>query len=90
MAETPDKVVQALRMGRMTGLQKPSGGVDGTVVVDHLRRMVTHTLAQQLGPAVFALTNTSRCECVAHIAQALTDLDATVCGWHLSFRSHLA
>ena len=82
-AGTPDEVVQALRMGRMTALQKPSGGVRGIVVGDFVRRLVARTLAQQLAPAVelatspfqFALTTKSGCECVAHIAQTLTDLD---------------
>ena len=72
---TPDEVVQALR--------KPSGGVRGIVVGDFVRRLVACTLAQQLAPAVelatspfqFALTTKSGCECVAHIAQTLTDLD---------------
>ena len=80
-AGTSDEVV--LRMGRMTALQKSSGGVRGIVVGDFLRRLVARTLAQQLAPAVeratspfqFALTTKSGCECVAHIAQTLTDLD---------------
>ena len=33
----------------MTALQKPQGGVRGTVVGDFMRRV--RTLAQQLGPA---------------------------------------
>ena len=82
-AGTPDEVVQALRMGKMTALQKPSGCVRGIVVGDFLRRFVARTLAQQLGPAVeratapfqFGLTTKSGCECVTHIAQTLTDLD---------------
>ena len=50
---------------------------------DFVRRLVARTLAQQLGPAVerhtspfqFALSTKSGCECVAHIAQATTNLD---------------
>ena len=76
--------VQALRMGRMTALQKSSGGIRGIVVGDFIRRLVARTIAQQLNPAIeqatspfhFALTTKSGCECIAHIAQALTDLDA--------------
>ena len=83
-AQVSDEVVQALRMGRMTALQKSSGGIRGIVVGDFVRRLVARTLAQLLNPAVeqatspfqFALTTKSGCECVAHIAQALTDLDA--------------
>ena len=67
----------------MTALQKPSGGVRGIVVGDFVRPLVARTLAQQLAPAVelatspfqFALTTKWGCECVAHIAQTLTDLD---------------
>ena len=83
-AQVSDEVVQALRMGRMTALQKSSGGIRGIVVGDFIRRLVARTLAQQLNPAIeqatspfqFALTSKSGCECIAHIAQALTDLDA--------------
>ena len=69
----------------MTALQKPQGGMRGIVVGDFIRWVVARTLAQQLGPAVeqhtspfqFALSTKSGCECVAHIAQAMTDLDPT-------------
>ena len=82
-AQVSDEVVQALRMGRLTALQKSSGGIRGIVVGDFIRRLVARTLAQQLNPAIeqatspfqFALTTKSGCECIAHIAQALTDLD---------------
>ena len=79
------EILQASRIGRMTALQKPQGGVRGIVVGDFMRRVVARTLAQQLGPAVeqhtspfqFALSTESGRECVAHIAQAMTDLDPT-------------
>ena len=82
-AEMPIEVLQALRIGRMTALQKPTGGVRGIVVGDFVRRLVARTLAQQLGPAVesatapfqFALSTKAGGECVAHVAQALTDMD---------------
>ena len=48
----PVPVLEAIRMGRMTALQKPSGGVRGIVVGDIIRRLVSRTLAQQLAPAV--------------------------------------
>ena len=58
--------------------------IRGIVVGDFIRGVVARTVAQQLGPAVeqhtslfqFALS-TSGCECVAHIAQVMTDLDPT-------------
>ena len=48
----PAEILQAVRIGRMTALQKPQGGVRGIVVGDFMRRVVARTLAQQLGPAV--------------------------------------
>ena len=82
-AEMPIEVLQALRIGRMRALQKPTGGVRGIVVGDFVKRLVARTLAQQLGPAVesatapfqFALSTKAVSECVAHVAQALTDMD---------------
>ena len=75
----PAEILQVVRIGRMTALQKPQGGVRG-IVVGHFS---PRNLAQQLGPAVelhtspfqFALSTKSGCECVAHIAQAMTDMD---------------
>ena len=52
---------------------------------DFFRRLVAHTLAQQLGLAVesatapfqFVLSTKANSECLAHVAQALTDMDDT-------------
>ena len=44
-------ILQAIRRGRVTALQKPDGGVRGTVV-DTLRRMVARTTAQQFSAQV--------------------------------------
>ena len=46
-AQVSDEVVQALRMDRMTALQKSSGGIRGIVVGDFVRRVVARTLAQR-------------------------------------------
>ena len=48
----PEEIVDALRMGRMTALQKPSGGVRGIVVGDSFRRLVARTIAQHLRTVV--------------------------------------
>ena len=73
-----------VRLGRMTALQKPDGGVRGIVVGDVLRRLVERTIAQQLMPAVERYHSTvSVCvedssrhrECVAHVLQGLTEDD---------------
>ena len=68
-AEIPAEIVSAIRLGRMTALRKPSGGVRGIVVGDVLRRLVAHTVAQVLGNRTtqYALTTRS--------GQGLTDLD---------------
>ena len=79
----PQEVVNIIRLGRLTAMQKPTGGVRGIVAGEVLRRLVARTMAQQLGPAVenftapfqFALTTRSGCECVAHTIQALCQAD---------------
>ena len=48
----PAEILQVVRIGRMTALQKPQGGVRGIAVGDFLHRLVARTLAQQLGPVV--------------------------------------
>ena len=82
-ARTPPAVHNILRLGRLTALQKPRGGVRGIVVGDVLRRLVARTMAQQLGKAVeaatapyqYALSTRARTECVAHALQVLTEMD---------------
>ena len=91
--EIPGDVLHAMRMGRMTALQKASGGVRGIVAGDMVRRLVAKTIAQQIrapvevatAPFQYALSTRAGCECVAHALQALTDADplATIlCGWN--------
>ena len=79
----PEEVVRAIRLGRMTALQKPDGGVRGIVVGNVFRRVVARTIAQQfskLGEAAthlfqYALSTRAGTECVTHIVQALTSED---------------
>ena len=88
IGEVPPEVMKAIRLGRMTALNKPDAGVRGVVVQDFLRRLVTRKLAQQFSQAVlkatspfqFALSTRSGTEAVTHALQALTSLheDATV------------
>ena len=81
--EVPQEIVNALRMGRMTALRKPDGGVRGIVVGDFFRRLVSRTLAKQFSqqaedatpPFQYAFKTRAGCECVAHIIQSLTELD---------------
>ena len=68
----------------MTALRKKDGGVRGIVVGEVIRRLVARTVAQQLGPAVeaatslfqYALSTRAGCECISHVLQALSELDA--------------
>ena len=48
----PQKVVEMIRVGRLTALSKPDGRVRGVVVGETVRRLVSRTIAQQLATAV--------------------------------------
>ena len=82
-ASIPEEILEALRVGRLTALQKPNGGVRGIVAGDVFRRLVARTMAQQLGPEIeratspfqYALSTIAGTECIAHAIQALTDLN---------------
>ena len=50
-ATVPLEVVEAMRLGRITALQKPDGGVHGIVVRDVFRRLVARANAEQYGRA---------------------------------------
>ena len=41
-----------VRLGRLTALSKPDGGVRGIIAGDVVRRLVARTMSQQLSPAV--------------------------------------
>ena len=44
-ASIPEEVLRAIRIGRMTAIQKPTGGVRGIVAGDIIRRLVSRTIA---------------------------------------------
>ena len=75
--------LEGIRLGRLTALQKPDGGVRGIVVGDIMRRLVARTMAKQVAkevekataPFQCALSTKAGCECVAHIIQTSTDQD---------------
>ena len=81
--QVPHDILKAIRLGRLTALQKPDGGVRGIVVGDTFTRLVARTLAKQISkrveaataPFQYALKTKAGCECVAHVLQTLTDLD---------------
>ena len=72
-AEVPVEV-QGIRLGRMTALRKPTGGVTSIVAGDTFRRAVSRAVAQQIAESVeratapfqYALSTRSGTECVAH------------------------
>ena len=70
----PHEVLSVIRMGRLTALQTPTGGVRGIVAGDILRRLVARTVARQIRQQ-YALSTRAGCECIAHAPQALTDQD---------------
>ena len=82
-ALTPPSINATIRMGRLTALQKPRGGVRGIVVGDIVRRLVSRTMAQQLSKVVerctapyqYAMSTKAGTECIAHALQMLTELD---------------
>ena len=84
-AKVPDPIIAAIRVGRMTALRKPDGGVRGIVAGDVVRRLIARTMAQQLGKTVeaatapyqYALSTRAGCECIAHSLQCLCEMDPT-------------
>ena len=74
-------MIDGIRLGWLTALAKPDGGVR---VGDIVRRLVARTIAKQFAKRAevatalfqYALSTKAGCECVAHIVQALTDQDA--------------
>ena len=46
--ETPEEISPGFRLGRLTALRKPDGGVRGIVVGDITRRLVAGTVAKQV------------------------------------------
>ena len=77
----PEEVVDALRIGRMTALQKDDGGVRGIVVGDVFRRVFARTIAIRVqgeaatGPFLFALSKRAGCECATHLIRSATYMD---------------
>ena len=98
-ASIPEEVLKAIRMGRMTALQKPTGGVRGIVAGDIIRRLVSRTMAQQIRKKVekatalfqYALSTRAGCECIAHaIDRRESTLHSSVSGRDWCIRHNIA
>ena len=48
----PEAAIHAVRVGHLTVLQKPDGGVRGILVGDVVRRLIARTMAQQMSTVV--------------------------------------
>ena len=80
-AEVPPDVIALLRMGRLTALQKPAGGVGGIVCGDIVRRLVARTTVNVRCSAGSYISVPVRSDDevgrrVAHAIQSLTDLNS--------------
>ena len=60
-AHIPQEVLAALRVGRLTALQKPNGSVQGIMAGDVFRLLVARTMSQPLGPAIERATSPFQC-----------------------------
>ena len=84
-AAVPEEILDVIRLGRLTALAKPSGGIRGIVCGDIVRRLVAKTMAQQVAPAVeratspfqYAFTTRVGGECIAHALQAFRSCQST-------------
>ena len=72
---SPAVVWEAIRVGRMTALKEADGGVGGIVVGDFLEEWLRAPSHNSV-PFHYALSTKARTECVNHILQTLTDMDA--------------
>ena len=54
--QVPHDILEAIRLGRFTALQKSDGSVRGTFVGDIFRRLVARTMAKQISKRVEVAT----------------------------------
>ena len=73
-ANVPQVVVEAVRVGRMTALRKPDGGVRGIVAGDVIRRLVSRTIAKRHHTLPVLIVHTCwvrvHCPCFARLVRA--------------------
>ena len=71
----PGEVLDGLRLGRLTALRKPDGGVRGSSWEMLTKAKQVAKDEEATAPFQYALTTKAGCQCVAHILQTITDLD---------------
>ena len=73
-ANVPQVVVEAVRVGRMTALRKPDGGVRGIVAGDVIRRLVSRTIAKRHHTLPVRIVHTCwvrvHCPCFSRLVRA--------------------
>ena len=78
-AEIPPDIASAIRLGRLTALQKPTGGVRGIFAGEMLARTVAQQIStvveRATAPFQYAMSTRACTECMAHALQALSELD---------------
>ena len=80
---SPETILEAILLGRMTALSKPDGGPRNCRWRCLAEIRGARTIAKQViekveaatAPFQYALSTKAGCECVAHVLQTLTDLD---------------
>ena len=80
-ADVPAEIAQAIRMCRLTAVQKTNGKVRGLNAGDSFRRLVARTLAQQhaeefraaTAPFNFGMAVHSGADALIHLARSMTD-----------------
>ena len=86
-ADVSSDIVRALRLGRITALQKPDNGVRGIVVGEFIRRLVARTVAKHSLPVRIGNPRRVRVRGTCHpsIDGPRRQRHSCVCGWGGAF-----
>ena len=69
-------VRDAIKIGKLTKLQKPDGGMQGVVARDIIRRIVAEMMSQRETRHKTNFKSTiAGCECIVHVLQGIVELD---------------
>ena len=78
-AQVPPTIADAMRLGALTALQKPDGGIRGIVAGEVFRRVVSKSLAAQFAeefqtaclPHQLGMSTRAGTDCVGHLLRAM-------------------